>query len=524
MQSCTKYFAVVTLIFATSGATSQIATTFQIGKPDTPTLGLPYTADQTIHIVQHLGNGLVVTHDVTGRLARNADGVERYEGTFPSTDPAHPGSTTIACIIDRYHRTSITLNTTRKTATRQSLPAVATVTVQVLPLQGSGPRIKPENVTIADLGKKTMGMLPITGRLVSASIPIGQLGNDQPLPMTTEVWIAPELKLVVRQIEKNPQFGERTLELTNIRGEEPDPALFQIPAGYAISDRAPVQTAPGQVATTLVSPTVAPVPVPEQRTKQIEDALNNPDPLIKNNIAFALALNRDHLADAQLLTQQAILLKEQQVADAVSGADHDKAFDQMVGLSRFWDTAGYVFYRAGKPEKAEPYLRAAWELNPNSEFAIHLGLAYEAQHKTQNALAIYRMALSAKPSPAIQDALQTSLARLGQANAPALPIDITTPAPPLTLTLSPGEEPPTFDILLSYGHSPAITWLKGDKTLQKPVSQAVETALSSSLPDSGPEFVIRRAQLTCDLAACALHFTNTREFTTAEQARRNSQR
>lgn len=515
------------LVLLTAGlAPGQLATNIQIGKPDQPIVGSPYTADQTVTTVRHLPDGILVTQTVQGHICRSADGVERYDGAFPSTDPAHPGTITIAYILDRARHTSITLNSNLKTAYRQALPEVAAVNVSLLPLprpSAADSQIKPENPTTTDLGKRNLGMLEIHGALVTATIPAGKIGNSQPLPVTSELWLAPQEKIVVKQVEKNPLTGERTFELSNIRAEEPDPALFQIPEGYTVKDRPAIPATPPPPAASL-SPTPRP---PEQRTRQIEDALNNPDPGIKNDVAYGLALNRDHLADAQLLTEQAIPLKEQQIADVVSGGDPAKSFDQMVYLSRFWDTAGYVFYRAGHAEKAEPYLRAAWELNPNSLFAIHLGLAYESQHKNELALDVYRMALSARPSPAIQDSLMTALSRLGQPNAAPLPVDIVTPLPALTPQLDPNDDEPLVDIVLSHNHPPAVTLLKGKSALKKPLTGAIESALQSDLPDSGPELVIRRARVTCTAGAapaCSLHFTNTREFTTAEQARRDALR
>lgn len=262
-------------------APAQLSTSIQIGKPDKPIVGSPYTADQTVTIVRHLPDGIPVTQTVRGRICRSADGVERYEGAYPSTDPAHPGPVTIAYILDRTKHTSITLNSNLKTATRQALPDPAAITVSLLSLpRSTGPesRIKPENPTTVDLGKRNIGMLEIHGKMVTATIPADKIGNSQPLSVTVEMWVAVQEKIIVKQVEKNPLTGERTIELTNIRAEEPDPTLFQIPEGYAVKDRPAI---PATIPSQLGSLPSAPKP-PEPRTKQIEDALNSPDPIIRN--------------------------------------------------------------------------------------------------------------------------------------------------------------------------------------------------------------------------------------------------
>jgi hypothetical protein len=573
--------ALIALSIAATAAPGQVSMTIQTGKQEPVVVGLPYTADQTVQTVQHLANGMALTHQVTGHVYRSADGLERVEATFPSTDPAQPDPVTLICLLDPAKHTATTLNSKLKTATVTPLPDKATVTFTFLPLpraDASAQAAKLEDITTTDLGKRTQNMMDLVGKRVTGTIPAGRIGNAQPLTITSEVWMAPQLKLIVKQVEENPVTGERTFELTNIRNQEPDPALFKIPDGYTIKQRSAMPTsAPPQLGTPPQSPAPAPAlappapaqpiarapspppiapapapasapggppqsaaressptpPSPEQSVppkpgnKQIKEALSSSDPGLKNDVAYALALNRDHFPDAQLLVEQALPIKEQQVADAVSATDPAQAFDQMVALSRFWDTTGYVYYRSGKPAKAEPYLRAAWELNPNGLFALHLGLAYESQHKILQALNTYRMGLGAKPSPDIQGALQTCLTRLGESGAPPLPVDVTTPLPKFNLPLIRGEQEPLVDILLSHNHPPAVTLLQGNSAIQQPLTDAIQSALASALPDSGPELVVRQARVACEIGAtvsCTLHFTNTREFTAAEQARRDALR
>jgi hypothetical protein len=217
----------------------------QMNKPETPVLGLPFSADQDVRTVQHLADGASLTHEIKGHIYRSADGVERFDGATVPSDSGAPQPALEALILDRAKHTSILLNTGLKTASVQMLPANASVTVTFLPEQM--PRVqnklvKPENVTTLDLGKRTEGTLSLVGRRVAGTIPVGAVGNNEPLPVTAEEWVAPDLKLVVKQVEQNPLVGERTFDLTNISGGEPDPALFLIPDGYKVIDRPPMPT------------------------------------------------------------------------------------------------------------------------------------------------------------------------------------------------------------------------------------------------------------------------------------------
>lgn len=494
------------LAFSAVIAPSQVSTTITMNKPEKPTIGLPFTADQTIQIVQHLGNGMAVTHDMEGHVCRTADGLERYEGTITPTDPAKPSATQVL-ILDRAKHTTVLLNSNLKTAIIEHLPADATIAVNFLalpPPRVQNQLVRPENPITTDLGKRTENMIPLVGKRVTGTIPAGKIGNDKPLLANTEVWFAPQLKLVVKEVEQNPITGERTFELTNIRSEEPDPKLFEIPEGYTVKDKPPMPTGMPSLGSA----------VPEQRTKQIEDALASPDPNIKDNVVFALAYNGDHLADAQILGEQMVRIAEQETSDVVAKGDPGESFHQMLVLSRYWGTLGYVYYRQGQQQKAEAFTRAAWELNPNELFCSHLGRIYEAQHRPNDAIAFYRMALNTKVGGAEQDLLLTRLAALGVPRAEPLKIDVETPLPLIQLHLAAGDVEPLVDILLRHDAPPAVTLRQGNPASAQSLTKAIQSALAQSLPDNGPEQLLRRAHIRCtssDTPTCLLHFIGSSE-------------
>ena len=92
-----------------------------------------------------------------------------------------------------------------------------------------------------DLGARTINGIDAKGRRTTETFPAGSFGNDQPLTVSHEVWMSPELGLPVLQIDDDPRTGVRTTELTEIERGEPDPALFQPPEGYTIKDQYPNQ-------------------------------------------------------------------------------------------------------------------------------------------------------------------------------------------------------------------------------------------------------------------------------------------
>jgi len=68
------------------------------------------------------------------------------------------------------------------------------------------------------------------------TIPAGLDGNDHQLTRTILSWYSPELHLAMTTIIDDPVEGLKKLEFTNLKRVEPDPQLFQIPAGYMVRD------------------------------------------------------------------------------------------------------------------------------------------------------------------------------------------------------------------------------------------------------------------------------------------------
>ena len=77
------------------------------------------------------------------------------------------------------------------------------------------------------------------GCFASPIIPAGQVGNDRPISIVTEVWTSTDLKTIVSSKRNDPRMGEQTFRLTNIVRAEPDPSLFAVPSDFKIIDGGP---------------------------------------------------------------------------------------------------------------------------------------------------------------------------------------------------------------------------------------------------------------------------------------------
>jgi hypothetical protein len=89
----------------------------------------------------------------------------------------------------------------------------------------------------ASLGHRTIEGLDVVGTRAVSVIPVGQIGNDREIDVTSERWYSDDLQIVVMSRTSDPRTGETTFQMTGIRRAEPSAALFIVPAGYRPSGR-----------------------------------------------------------------------------------------------------------------------------------------------------------------------------------------------------------------------------------------------------------------------------------------------
>jgi hypothetical protein len=233
-----------------------------------PILGAPYSATITNESVQTLADGNRIVQTDTGTTARDSQGRTRQDTVLPTignlsaADAPH-----LVFIHDPVAQTSYTLNLTEKTAQKMPVPppfagraSGATVIMRdvegngtplpppddmptVIPAPGPGMILERHLITseqdqrnTEDLGSQTMEGVLANGVRTTHTIPAGEMGNERPITIVTEVWTSPELKTVVYSKRSDPRMGEQTFRLTNITRAEPNPSLFAVPADFKVVD------------------------------------------------------------------------------------------------------------------------------------------------------------------------------------------------------------------------------------------------------------------------------------------------
>ena len=208
----------------------------------------PYSADATTDDTQTLLNGTHIHRSSGYTIYRDSDGRQRRE--IKNAD----GSLKQVTISDPVAGVSYSLNMSEQVATKSvrtlvtnlvqgKIDAVvrdakAAAEKQALFEAKQGGRgftsIRPDDGAKQSLGTQTINGVAAEGTRITRTIPVGQIGNDQPIETVNESWYSPELQLIVMTRSNDPRTGESVFQLTNIRRSEPDPSLFQVPANFKI--------------------------------------------------------------------------------------------------------------------------------------------------------------------------------------------------------------------------------------------------------------------------------------------------
>ena len=229
--------------------------------------GRPFSATEVRSSLQTLGDGTEISSSSSTVIYRDSLGRVREQPDSPNPLMAavgikRPGSIMITDPVSRF---TITLNpgnmVARKTplTTGELRSSVADLnarlaeanagtawrqTTATAPPAGRGGRggrggaAVEDTVIDEDLGPQSMNGVVATGTRHTLIIPQGTIGNNRDIHVVNERWYSPDLQMLVKTVNSDPRFGTDTYELSEISRDDPDPALFQIPAGYTVMDGA----------------------------------------------------------------------------------------------------------------------------------------------------------------------------------------------------------------------------------------------------------------------------------------------
>jgi hypothetical protein len=241
---------------------------------ETAVKGAPYSAETVVEGTQTLADGNRITRKTTGQVYRDSEGRTRREEDreFSAIMPQGPMAArmTAISIIDPVAGVSYSLDPEHKIAWMTPIGGANAIMGKLLATRAEADtkllleKLKAEQrgtvaagrgagagagvgsggvrarsggeVSLAPLEHKTIDGVAVEGRKTSTVIPAGQIGNEQPITVTSEEWRSPELNLLVLTKHSDPRSGDSSYRLQNIIRAEPDHSLFVVPSDYTVKE------------------------------------------------------------------------------------------------------------------------------------------------------------------------------------------------------------------------------------------------------------------------------------------------
>jgi hypothetical protein len=208
--------------------------------------GAPFSAQVSSTFTQALADGSHISRNVTATIARDGQGRTYRQQSMEGIGQSSPSAgKTVIFLRDPVAHTSQVISTDSKTATLMHMPSRdhfrgPRPDGAGAPPPGPRPEMRPRsrnNETVESLPAQLIEGVWAEGTRITRTIPAGTIGNDHDLKVVSETWYSKDLQMVIMSKHSDPRSGESNFKLTNIQRAEPDAALFQVPAGYKVTER-----------------------------------------------------------------------------------------------------------------------------------------------------------------------------------------------------------------------------------------------------------------------------------------------
>jgi hypothetical protein len=230
--------------------------------------GAPYSAEVITEHIQVLADGNRIVRRTTGRVYRDGQGRIRRE------EDKAPGQVDFITINDPVANVAYSLNPTSRTGMKTTAAAgfagrvvdwKVAVTPKVDPAEmerrkaveaeiaatkavgggrggGFGGAVAAKIAEAAweekteKLPARNIEGVMAEGTRTTRTIPMGAIGNEQPIVIVSEEWRSPELQVLVMTRNADPRTGESVYKLANITRAEPNASWFEVPSDYTVKE------------------------------------------------------------------------------------------------------------------------------------------------------------------------------------------------------------------------------------------------------------------------------------------------
>ncbi len=229
----------------------------------------------------------------------------------------------------------------------------------------------------------------------------------------------------------------------------------------------------------------------------------DPRPGMFNDIGYYMADANKQLPLSLEYAQRAVHDEEEASAKVKLDGLKKEDLQHTTALGFYWDTLGWVYFRMGVYDKAEKYLNASWVLCQDPTVADHLGQLYEQQHKKNEAVRTYRLALAAARRPGAMKDTETRLANLGgEKKSGRFGANDTEELSNMRTfkveRAASGTATAEFFVLFAQdGKIEDATFVSGSDKLDSAAKSIRAADFKVPVPDDGPTHLIRRGVLGC---------------------------
>jgi hypothetical protein len=221
---------------------SQLSRVLEAGFGNQVVRGKPFSATEERHSLQVLGDGTRIETSQNNRLFRDSEGrtrVEEMNGTISIYDPVAKLRVELDPSATTAHKASTFLLYNANSGITTAFPNGWGSPFRTAP----NPPANPASLTgvmaetAENLPAQAINGVTAQGIRTTMTIPKGQIGNNRDIKVMTERWFSNDLQMLVKSVNSDPRFGDTTYQLTKIVQSAPDPALFQIPSDYTVTDQ-----------------------------------------------------------------------------------------------------------------------------------------------------------------------------------------------------------------------------------------------------------------------------------------------
>jgi hypothetical protein len=210
-----------------AGPLTGVPSVLLLDSASAPVTGAPFSAVELVQWQETYTPGNLMMQQRQSAIYRDGSGRLRMERLNASS-----GSGTLITIVDPVAGYFYELNPKTLLGIRTPIDHV---TLPPPSREGAEPHAPGDDrnmpqVETMDLGSQQMSGVTATGTRTTLTFH----DDGQDVQSVREQWVSPDLHLALLTTQSVSSGVQSTVQLTNLVRAEPDPALFQVPAGYLI--------------------------------------------------------------------------------------------------------------------------------------------------------------------------------------------------------------------------------------------------------------------------------------------------